>query len=235
MIRADATERMTPADWDLVFSVSRPEEREALAKGPSPGRVLALLDSDALFERISKASGVTTISPALYFLVLSRRALKEMSLEDWPVAEYLGSLLAEFGNGARMFRPFEGRGEEFRTLVELVSALASATGERAFLIRTHLGNFALFLAGIFPGWLFHRTHARGAPPLRYFEEMGRSSFGAAARDALARREGLDAVLGSISENFRDVRLALNRLSDDFLRLGDAADPVDAELRRILYR
>ena len=40
-------------------------------------------------------------------------------------------------------------------------------------MRAHLGNYALWLSGLFPDYIEARHWRRGAPDLDYYEEMGR--------------------------------------------------------------
>jgi hypothetical protein len=87
---------------------------------------------------------------------------------------------------------------------------------RSFLVRQHLGNYALWSCGMFPDRIEHRRWRRGGPDLDYFEEMGRRGFMLAAEHRLAQEHGLDGLLRVASGRFAALRLALNEVSDTLL-------------------
>ena len=59
--------------------------------------------------------------------------------------------------------------------------------------------------------------------------MGRSSFKAVARHQLARSCALTGIFDALAEDFHEVRLALNRLADSLIHLGDDPAPPHALL------
>jgi hypothetical protein len=62
---------------------------------------------------------------------------------------------------------------------------------------------------------------RGAPDLSYYEDLGRASYKAVAEHKVARTWDLSHVYNSLAESFRDVRKALNRMSDSLVHLDDS--------------
>ncbi len=91
-----------------------------------------------------------------------------------------------------------------------------ADGERQFRVRVHLGNFSLWLTGIFPDYIAARQTRKGGPALPYYEALGRSGFLLASDHRLAETYGMGAVLPLGGERFQTLRLALNRMSDQML-------------------
>jgi hypothetical protein len=139
-------------------------------------------------------------------------------------------VLLEFGLAGRAHRVDGGEGEPFRYLVDILAAIERARGEREFLLRVHLGNYALWLAGMFPDHLTHRVQRRGAPPISYYDAMGASGFRAAAGNQVALRHGLGDLFLQASERFADVRVALNTLSDAVI-FPRPRDPIERVLRQ----
>jgi hypothetical protein len=90
------------------------------------------------------------------------------------------------------------------------------SGVRRFHLQVHLGNYSLWLAGLFPDYVAVRRRRRGGPDLPYYDALGRSGFGGAADHALAERFGVAAIYRLAAERFPAVRQALNRLSDRVL-------------------
>ncbi|MFN2509617.1 MAG: hypothetical protein ABR589_12700, partial [Chthoniobacterales bacterium] len=64
----------------------------------------------------------------------------------------------------------------------------------------------------------------GGPDLKFYEQIGRTNYQMVASHATARRCELNDVYEELAERFRDVRLALNQLSDQLLNLDDEVSP-----------
>ena len=56
--------------------------------------------------------------------------------------------------------------------------------------------------------------------MNFYEQIGRTNYQLVASHATARRCELSDVYEELAERFRDVRLALNQLSDQLLNLDD---------------
>lgn len=158
----------------------------------------------------------TAVSPPLMFYLLVRHALLEGGIDDRTVADYLAAVLIEFGREDRAYRIEESDPDRFMYLVDLVMAMDSRDGRQQFLVRAHLGNFALWLSGIFPDWVTARVQRRGAPGIGYYEELGASGYRMAADTPHATAHGLDRVLRTAADAFPELRIALNRVSDRYL-------------------
>jgi hypothetical protein len=83
-------------------------------------------------------------------------------------------------------------------------------------VRVHLGNQALWIAGLFPDYVEQRKWRRGGPDLGYFEELGKRGFELAAEHRIAEQYGMAELYASIAARFGLLRVALNSLSDTLL-------------------
>jgi len=171
---------------------------------------------------------------SLVFYVLVRHALLEVGIDDRATADYVASLLVEFGRGGRAYRVSESTTDEYHYLVDMVIKLATAEPREAFLLRSHLGNYSLWLSGLFPDYVEARTRRKGAPSIRYYERMGSTGYRLAARSHEAESLGLDRVLTEVAQHFGGVRVALNIMSDRYL-WPRAGDPVGRLLREVAVR
>jgi hypothetical protein len=209
MILANVRGRLRDADLRLVVlalaqgrtAAAAHYRARALAEGPD-----ALLDEPGLLEALLALRSLVLPSPALFAYVAVRHALRRAGVEDRELADYLAALLLEFGDHERHARVGKYDDQSYRYLVDLVTDLAEVDGggERAFLLRVHLGNYALWLAGLFP------THV--AEQLSYYEQLGRRGYRLAAEHSLARRFGVDGIYSAAAERFPALRSAFNRLS-----------------------
>ncbi|HSH46913.1 MAG TPA: hypothetical protein VK966_13795 [Longimicrobiales bacterium] len=175
---------------------------------------------DALLDDPRTLNAVLTadhdVRPPLVFYLLVRHALLESGIDDRVLADYLAALLLEFGRGDRAFRVTADDPERFQYMVDLMAAADTDDGRRRFLIRAHMGEYALWLTGIFPDHVTARVVRRGAPGLDYFQEMGITGYRLAANSRLAAEHGMDAVYRTAAEAFADLRVALNLVSDRYL-------------------
>jgi hypothetical protein len=218
--------RFTAADFDFIvrsFARSQRQSVSLVSLLSDPQTLDQLLDHEALTDAVLSQNGHLSISAQFYFYVLTRRVLRRAGLEDRALCDYLASLLDEFMRTASLRQPLPGGGPSARGLLylsDLLLAIREATPAQSFALRTRLGDYMLFLTGIFPENIERRRSRRGAPGCSFYEEMGRSSYLVAARHEVARHRGLTDVFNALAEGFHEIRLALNQLADRLLNLGD---------------
>jgi hypothetical protein len=219
MIRADVRSRLTRNDAQLALhliargSASRRDAAEAHLRERG---IDGLLDDPQLLSGLIESDSGMHASYPLFCYVLVRHALKAAGEGDASMADYVASVLMHFGLRERAHRISEVDDQTYDTLAELSGDLDGADARRAFLVATHLGNYALWLSGLYPDYIEHRRWRRGGPDLEYFEEMGRRGFRLAADHRLANEQGLGTLFALVAERFAVLRLALNRVSDQFL-------------------
>lgn len=227
MIKANCRDRFAVQDFDFVVRTLARSEKESVTLGnllTDDETRDALLDSPRLVEAILDGTAPLSISPQLYFYVLLRRVLKETGVDDRVVSDYVASLLATFSDRARMRSPADGSTSPIQYVSDMLIALHKASPTQSFLIRAHVGNYSLFVTGIFHESVQCRSQ-RGAPDLGFYEEVGRANYKAAAGHQVARTAALSDVYERLAESFHDVRIALNRLSEEVLHLDEGPAPI----------
>lgn len=217
MIRPNVREQLTADDLALVVRllsggdlVRRNRYQQKLEhEGPD-----ALLDEAGLFERLCRAPGLAAPSARLFMYVAVRHALRAVGLDDRPLSDYLSALLLEFGVRDRALRIAPADDQVYRYVTDIVADLElEADARRGFLLRAHLGNFSLWLSGVFPDYVVARQVRHGGPDLHYYEEMGARGFRLASDHRLAREWDLAEIYDRAAEAFERIRVGLNRLSD----------------------
>jgi hypothetical protein len=219
MILANMRGRLKAGDLQLVLLLlSRGSEvrRAALEQrlereGPDP-----LLDAPELAERLLAVRTMMVPSEVLFFYVMVRHTLLQAGVAQPEVADYLSVLLLEFGQRDRAQRVDWNDDQSHRYLVDIVSDLEASQGARRFRVLLHLGNYALWLAGLFPHYIEARRIRRGGPDLSYYDSLGRRGYAMASDHELADRFQLDGVLQTAAERFPTIRSALNDLSERVL-------------------
>ena len=207
-----------------------PELRETARLRLERDGVDALLDDPRVLNALLTDSEVTA-PPALIFYVLVRQALLEGGIEDRATADLVASVVVAFGHARRAYRVSDDDEEEYHYLVDMVGRMGSVEERQGFLLRTHLGNYSLWLAGLFPDFLESRTRRRGAPGLGYYDLLGSQGYRMASEHPDARTLGVEDVFRRVATDFTGVRSALNRLSDRYL-WREGADPVGRLLREV---
>ena len=216
MIRADTRGRLTAADLQLVILLlSRGSahrraflERRLATEGPD-----ALLDAPELPERLLAVRTMLVPSEALFLYVVTRHALVRAGIDDRDLADYLAAMVLDFGRRDRAWRIDWNDDHRHAYLVDILADAEASDGERRFKVLAHLGNYALWLAGLFPDYIAARRLRKGGPDVTYYDALGRRGYALASDHALADHYGLDGVFRVAAERFPSLRSALNGLSD----------------------
>ncbi|MDX1494902.1 MAG: hypothetical protein R3253_12615 [Longimicrobiales bacterium] len=208
------------------------ELRDAARQRLEEGGLDDLLDDPRVLNALLTDDEVRS-RPEIFFYVLVRQSMLERGVDDPVAADYVASMLVGFGQSRRAYRISSDSDEEYGYLVDLMARLRTAGGREAFLIRMHMGNFSLWLSGLFPDFLESRVRRKGAPPISYYERMGSTGYLMASESPEAATLGLEGALRAIARQFSGVRSALNRVSDRYLWRG-SGDPVGRLLREVTY-
>ena len=218
MILANLRSRLRAADLRLVvLALTRGDaarrarcERLLLEEGPD-----RLLDDPALLAALLAVRSLVVPSPALFAYVAVRHTLLAGGVDDRELADYLAALLLEFGDHDRHTRVRKIDDESYHYLVDIVAGLAGheEAGERGFLLQVHLGNYSLWLAGLFPDYIAARRTRAGGPDLPYYDELGRHGYDLASRHRLAEHFGVATIFRAAADRFPALRVAFNQLSD----------------------
>jgi len=215
MILANTRGRLRPNDLELVVLLL--SRGSATRRAALEGRLVregpdALLDQPELPERLLAVRTMLVPGEVLFFYVMVRHALRAAGLDARDVADYLAALLLEFGRRDRASRVAWHDDQSYRYLVDIVADLEATEGERRFRVMVHLGNYALWLSGLFPQLIEARRLRRGGPDLSYYDALGRRGYAMASDHALADRYQLEEILHTAAERYPTLREALNELS-----------------------
>jgi hypothetical protein len=237
MIRANCRARFTAADFDFILRTLARSQTDQVSLVDLLSDVEtrdSILDHPRLVDAILSHCGHLRISSQFYFYVLARHVLQQGGIGDRKLCDYVASLLETFSRAKQLHVPqTPGRAESATAdsscgeqyISDMLIALTRASPEQAFLLRAHIGNYSLFISGIFhPAVAGQRRSLRGGPDIEFYEQVGRTNYQVVASHAVARRCELDDVFEGLADRFRDVRLALNELSDRLLNLDDDARP-----------
>jgi hypothetical protein len=175
-----------------------------------------LLDDPRLLKGLLEYRPGICASYPLFSYVIVRHALCGVGERDRVLADFVTSIVMHFGLKDRASKVTDIDDEQYDTMADLMGATDGPDLRRAFLVQAHTGHYALWLSGMFPDHIEARRSRRGAPPLDYYEEMGRRGYELAASHRLAAEHGLSDLFSMAASRFGTLRIALNRVSDLYL-------------------
>ncbi len=229
VIQPNCRVQFTAEDVEFIVSVLGPRTGSAdiLVKLLADEETRDLiLDDELLFRALIEQRGCLRVSTHLYFYVLVRHVFERFGIHDRVIADYVAKVLAEYSRIENTRCVVPGKPEPLDYFFEMLEALQTADDPTRFYIRTYIGNHSLFLSGIFPERIRYRAEYKGAPDLKYYEQLGRANYRVASDHRLAHKYDLAAVFDTLAERFRATRLALNDLTDRLLATGDPDFPMN---------
>jgi hypothetical protein len=213
--------QFTSADYRFIAETLAPDPsgRRAISRlADDPVSVTSLLHDRQLFVRSMTTPPLfLPISAHLFFYVFVYQALEKRGLDD-DVVDYVAAVCVEFRSSASFWHLAQSPGGRALYMVDLLNTLAEADRAQQYHLRRYIGNATLFLTGFFPDFIFRRSQEKCAPPLTYYEALGRSQYGTAAGESTAYDGDAAAVLTTLAERFVDVRCAMNVYTDAYLSL-----------------
>jgi hypothetical protein len=219
MIQATVRHHLSRDDAQLVarlISRDSGQPLEEIERTLADEGIDAMLDDPRLPTALMRTGQGAFASLPLFCYVMVRHALRRVGEDDRRLADYVAAVLMHFGMRDNSRRISAADDQVYDTLAALLADVDDPDGRRSFLVRTHLGNYALWLSGLFPDYIEHRRWRRGGPDLEYYEEMGRRGYQLAAGHRLADDHGLATLFATAADRFGLLRAALNDVSDALL-------------------
>jgi len=232
LIQANCRVQFTAEDVEFILGVlgSRADTTETLVRLLSDEATRDLiLDDPALLHALLERRDCLRVSTRFYFYVLIRQTFLRSEIRDRRVADYVAEVLSEFAQADRIRCSLPGEVQSLDYMFEMIGALGRANDATRFLLRMHIGNHSLFLTGVFAERIRYRAEKRGCPDVRYYEDLGRSSFRVASDHRLAQQFELTPILSTLADRFEDTRMALNDAAERLFTLGDADRSLDGLL------
>jgi hypothetical protein len=106
----------------------------------------------------------------------------------------------------------------------LLETIAKASPEQVFVLRSYLGDYSLFLSGIFAERLQAYSERRGGPGISFYESIGQTSYQTAAQHPQAKQCELKKIYEQLGCEFHAVRMALNHLAENLIHVQESPNP-----------
>lgn len=168
------------------------------------------------------ASGMSTPRLLAFFSWLIRRSFWDLGIRDTEIADYIALLLANFGRTENLHRIRDFRGRRLETAVEMLLeanlSWYSEQWDREKEIRKHIGDYILFMAGIFREWVEKQSF------LSLYLEEGRKAYQTVSEYHKAFYQPGSRLYSELSKDFEFYVGALNYMKKAFFRDHRGGDP-----------
>jgi hypothetical protein len=213
--------RFTRADLDFLAAVLAPDEqRPHLEKlWTDPDALREMLDLKTVFRGLLDAPSTLQISPRFYFYVLIRHAFLDVELSNAELAHYVAGVLTRRVCPSPA-DPLQNIVGGFTHASDFIAIISNARGRMRFHLQVAAGNQFLVLSGLYPDFIKHRSETWGAPDLEFYESFASRAFRDAADDRQAAGPISRQLFGELSEVMPTARRSLNRVTEEFVFLGD---------------
>jgi hypothetical protein len=228
VIQANCRAQFTADDFSFVVRTLARSPRDAVSLVSllsDEAERDAILDHELVYRSLVDDLGCLKVSAAFYFYILTRRVLRQVSLDERALTDYVASVLLAFSRTSQLRTHNEGpaSARSFSYVSDLMTRLDASPPGETYILRTHLANYVLFFSGMFAERIQSHAERRGAPGLSFYESVGQSAYLHIARHPVAKRTELHTIFEQLGGGFHRVRVALNQLADSLLHLHAAPD------------
>jgi hypothetical protein len=166
-----------------------------------------------------------------FFLSTTQRTFDELGVGDEAVVGYIAAVLTDFARSDRLYalrnrrgRAITGVGEIRRAANRFADDQANALRARA--LQKYVGDYALFMTGLF------RTHVESRGALGYYFEEGQRSYRAVSELDLSRFRTGFLFFEQLAKNFEDYSGALDYMRKAYFTPQPGQSPFAEFLQRV---
>ncbi|HVN85072.1 MAG TPA: hypothetical protein VMW17_09530 [Candidatus Binatia bacterium] len=165
-----------------------------------------------------------------FFSTIVQRAFWELGLTEQPIVNHVSGVLTAFADAEQLYRLRSIEGKRVDSLIAMMLELPDATPraqiERERALRCYLGDYALFMSGIF------RSHAERGGYLDYYFDTGRRSYWAVSElDVTLYRTGF-LLFQELSKKFDVYSGALDYVRKAYFAPSPGSDPFAGFLKQV---
>jgi hypothetical protein len=138
------------------------------------------------------------------FRALTAMSFEQIDLRDGDLVRYVADLLVEFIHVDDLYRLRDAQGKRLEHLVDMLMDLQEQKPADERETRKHIGDYTLFIVGLYPESLTHRR--RGGSP-EYYIAQGKESYQMVA--AMDRSKPTEVLFRKLAAQFEYCVTALN--------------------------
>ncbi|HEY7317427.1 MAG TPA: hypothetical protein VIE89_07615 [Candidatus Binatia bacterium] len=166
-----------------------------------------------------------------FFHDVIRKSFRQLGIYDSTVTRYMADVLTDFAKSENLYRIRSRKGKRMESMVEILAEQPSTPVDETQLLRErslrkYLGDYALFMSGIF------RSYVEGRGFLNYYiEEGSRSYWTVSELDLSLYRTGF-ILFQELSKKFEYYSGALDYTRKAYFATEPGEDPFAGFLRQI---
>jgi len=166
-----------------------------------------------------------------FFLSLTRQSFWQLGINDATVARYVADVLTDFARSDNLYRMRSRAGKKLDGVVEILAESRTQPPRESGLlreraIRKYLGDYTLFMSGIF------RTYVEGRGFLDYYLQEGRRSYWTVSElDLSLYRTGF-ILFRELSKKFEYYSGALDYMRKAYFAPEPGEDPFAGFLKQV---
>jgi hypothetical protein len=148
-----------------------------------------------------------------------------LNWHDPPVIQCVSQLLTDFTHVRNLYRIRDSRGRALEDVAEMLLEsdllFRAASPDREYEVKRHLGDFTLFMAGIFPEYIRTLKSSRrliSPDALLDYVRVGREAYRAVSRFSYGPYEATAPLFRKLSDHFELCLFGLHRVSADLDRM-----------------
>lgn len=171
---------------------------------------------------MGRANSIGRDHPLRHFFagVVRRRFDADLRLPDPRLAEYVSGLLVDFTHAESLYRVRDARGRRLEDVGEMLlesnPLLGADSFDREREVRKHVGDYVLFMTGLFPESLSgRRRFGRGRlDAFVDYVRAGKESYGVVAAFDQFEYAGEAPLFRKLADNFELCVFGLNLVKED---------------------
>jgi hypothetical protein len=180
-------------------------------------------------EMSTSGSSIPRLSAFFNWLV--RRTFRDLGIRDTEISDYISLLLANFAHTENLYRIRNVWGRRLESVVEMLLeanlSWYSEQWDRENEMRKHIGDYILFMAGIFREWVERESC------MNFYLEEGKRAYQSVSHYHKAFFRPGSRLYTELSKDFEFYVGALNYMKKTFFRNQGGGDPfidLDHQLR-----
>jgi hypothetical protein len=146
----------------------------------------------------------------------------KLGLHDPDVTDYVAHLLCDFSEADNLYKVRDEAGRPIEDLTEMLLAADPINGSASSFdeerkVRKHIGDYALFVAGMYPGAMdTNRRHRGPHPSLTELIQAGKESYFIVSQFNLFEYEQEAPLFARLSERFERCILGLALIREELV-------------------
>ncbi len=150
----------------------------------------------------------------------------QVGIQDQDITQYVSNILVDFCSTERLHKVRDARGRPLsdvgEMLVESHPLLEAGSFDREREVRKHIGDYTLFLAGMFPEYLHRRSRRFSMDYFVDYIQTGKESYRIVAEFDYGPYKKYSQTFRKLAENFDFCVVGLHFVRDELDRMQHSA-------------